>query len=78
MIGRRGFLAGIIAAGVAPAIIHNPMKIWVPRTDLRDLEIVETFYPSVVINSGVMELGVQPMFRHLNHLRIMHIPRSLQ
>jgi hypothetical protein len=31
---RRGFLAGILAAGVAPAIVHNPMKIWVPKQDL--------------------------------------------
>lgn len=31
---RRGFLgglAGILAAGVAPAIVSNPMKIWVPK-----------------------------------------------
>lgn len=28
---RRGFLAGILAAGMAPAIVHNPMKIWVPK-----------------------------------------------
>lgn len=34
MIGRRGFLtglAGIFAAGVAPAIVTQPMKIWVPK-----------------------------------------------
>ena len=34
MIGRRGFLgglAGILAAGSAPAIIHNAMKIHVPK-----------------------------------------------
>ena len=31
---RRGFLgglAGVLAAGMAPAIIHNPMKIVVPK-----------------------------------------------
>lgn len=31
---RRGFLAGILAAGVAPAIVHNPMKIFVPKQDI--------------------------------------------
>lgn len=31
---RRGFLAGILAAGVAPAIIHNPMKIFVPKQEI--------------------------------------------
>ncbi|MNU19466.1 hypothetical protein D3C71_76930 [compost metagenome] len=32
---RRGFLtglAGILAAGVAPAIVREPMKIWVPKS----------------------------------------------
>lgn len=36
-MNRRGFLgglAGILAAGVAPAIVHNPMKIVVPKKDL--------------------------------------------
>lgn len=32
MITRRGLLAGILAAGAAPAIVRNPMRIWVPRT----------------------------------------------
>lgn len=31
---RRGFLAGILAAGMAPAIIHNPMKIFVPKQEI--------------------------------------------
>lgn len=31
MITRRGLLAGILAAGAAPAIVTNPMRIWVPR-----------------------------------------------
>jgi hypothetical protein len=31
MITRRGLLAGILAAGAAPAIVRNPMRIWVPR-----------------------------------------------
>ena len=31
---RRGFLAGILAAGIAPAIVHNPMKIFVPKQDI--------------------------------------------
>lgn len=31
---RRGFLAGILAAGIAPAIVHNPMKIFVPKQDV--------------------------------------------
>jgi hypothetical protein len=30
---RRGLLAGILGACVAPAIVHNPMRIWVPRED---------------------------------------------
>jgi hypothetical protein len=33
-MNRRGFLtglAGIFAAGVAPAIVTQPMKIWVPK-----------------------------------------------
>lgn len=32
-ISRRGFLHGILAAGIAPAIItsENAMKIWVPK-----------------------------------------------
>ena len=30
MITRRGLLAGILGAGIAPAIITNPMKLWVP------------------------------------------------
>lgn len=33
---RRGFLAGILAAGMAPAIIHNPMKIFVPKVAIDD------------------------------------------
>ena len=28
---RRGLLLGILAAGAAPAIVHNPMRIWVPK-----------------------------------------------
>ena len=32
---RRGFLAGILAAGMAPAIVHNPMKIFVPRQGIQ-------------------------------------------
>lgn len=34
---RRNFLtgiAGILAAGVAPAVVHNPMKIVVPRKEI--------------------------------------------
>lgn len=31
MITRRGLLAGILGACAAPAIVHNPMRIWVPR-----------------------------------------------
>jgi len=37
MIGRRNFLgglAGILAAGSAPAIIHDAMKIYVPKRNL--------------------------------------------
>lgn len=30
MITRRGLLAGILAAGAAPAIVREPMRIWVP------------------------------------------------
>lgn len=33
MITRRGLLAGILGACAAPAIVHNPMRIWVPRAD---------------------------------------------
>ncbi len=29
-ITRRGLLAGILGACAAPAIIHNPMRLWVP------------------------------------------------
>lgn len=31
MITRRGLLAGILAAGAAPAIVASPMRIWAPR-----------------------------------------------
>lgn len=31
-MNRRGFLAGILAAGVAPALVRSPMRIWVPAT----------------------------------------------
>jgi hypothetical protein len=34
MTSRRGFLAGILAAAAAPAIVHNPMRLWVPRREL--------------------------------------------
>lgn len=37
MMNRRGFLsglAGVFAAGVAPAIVSNPMKIFVPKQDI--------------------------------------------
>lgn len=33
-----GGLAGILAAGAAPAIVHNPMKIVVPK---RTIELLE-------------------------------------
>ncbi|MNU19617.1 hypothetical protein D3C71_78480 [compost metagenome] len=38
---RRSFLAGILAAGVAPAIVHNPMKIFVPKQEID----IASFYP---------------------------------
>lgn len=31
-ITRRGLLAGILGACAAPAIVHSPMKLWVPKT----------------------------------------------
>jgi hypothetical protein len=34
MTTRRGFLAGILAAAAAPAIVHNPMRLWVPRREI--------------------------------------------
>ena len=34
MITRRGLLAGILGAGIAPAIVHNPMRLWVPKQEL--------------------------------------------
>ena len=43
---RRGFLAGILAAGMAPAIVHNPMKIWVPKQG------IQTWGPKIK-NSGI-------------------------
>lgn len=30
-MNRRSFLQSILAAGVAPAFVRNPMKLWVPR-----------------------------------------------
>lgn len=44
-VSRRGFLAGILALGAAPAIVHNPMKVWVPNTELikGDFGVIETF-----------------------------------
>lgn len=34
MIKRRGLLLGILSAGMAPAIVHNPMKIFVRKPDI--------------------------------------------
>ena len=53
---RRGFLAGILAAGVAPAIVHNPMKIWVPRQEIQraSLGIID----SMSIRRGVRDLVI--------------------
>ncbi len=34
MTTRRGFLCAMLAAGVAPAIVHNPMKLWVPKQEI--------------------------------------------
>ena len=31
---RRSFLASILAAGVAPALVRNPMKIFVPKPEI--------------------------------------------
>lgn len=31
---RRGFLKGILAAGIAPALITNPMKLWIPSQQI--------------------------------------------
>jgi hypothetical protein len=31
VISRRGLLGGILSACVAPTIVHNPMRLWVPR-----------------------------------------------
>ncbi len=51
---RRGFLASILAAGVAPAIIRDPMKIWVPKQEIRraSLGIID----SMSVRRGVGDL----------------------
>lgn len=37
MIKRRGLLLGILSAGMAPAIVHNPMKIFVRKPNISDI-----------------------------------------
>ena len=57
---RRGFLtglAGILAAGAAPALVREPMKIWVPKKDIQ-----------LVTWDHVYEPGLFPPSHHLTDL----------
>jgi hypothetical protein len=54
-----GGLAGILAAGAAPAIIHEPMKLWVPKEKkIVRLEpdpyvpLFEKVRPSTIVSPG--------------------------
>jgi len=60
---RRGFLAGILAAGVAPAIVHNPMKIFVPKQEIQraGLGLIE----SMTIRHGWKDLDVNSSYARL-------------
>lgn len=62
MISRRGFLgglAGILAASAAPAIVHRPMKIWVPKEKDVYVPKIEVIDHSEIIESieGVFPIG---------------------
>lgn len=38
-MNRRGFLVGCLAAGVAPAIVSNPMKLFIPKDIILSTEL---------------------------------------
>lgn len=69
MISRRGFLAGIIAAGVAPAIIKNPMKLWVPKQEIEVVHFLPISFPDWVRDGygeyivRLMPNGESPLFK---------------
>lgn len=60
MHNRRAFVKGlsaVLAAGVAPAIVTRPMKLWVPRSDI---EPDEPFSFWLTGNSETNRWALQP------------------
>jgi len=73
-----GGLAGILAAGAAPAIVHNPMKIVVPKRTIEIVEWTSFSDPGLMRQNGLFNVdnttdsnkGPREYQRvYLNHLR---------
>ena len=53
-MNRRNFL-GILAAGVAPAIVSNPMKLWIPKkVEFYGMMLSEESLEQAIIDIGNM------------------------
>jgi hypothetical protein len=80
MITRRSFLGAILASGVAPAVVHKPMKLWVPKQEIIRLEPVDK--PPLfdcVSDSNVQGVGVCKLgeYREFAALHKQDIERSI-
>jgi hypothetical protein len=78
MTTRRSFLAGLLAAAAAPAIVRaeSLMKLWVPPQDIIRVQCVHTlrgldYEATVVLGNGarIYEIG------RVEHNGVVHFPK---